>query len=396
MRLLIAIPALNEEESIRGVVERTLAARAHILAESPVDAVEITVVSDGSNDRTADIAREYSDHVRLIEFEANRGYGAAIMEAWRRSDAELLGFLDADGTCDPLFFADLCRALEAEKADVMLGCRLNATSRMPLLRRVGNLAFATILSIVSLRRVRDATSGMRVVRRSCLAALYPLPTGLDFTPAMSSRALLSRELVIAEIDMPYDERGGRSKLHPLRDGWRFLRVILQATFLYRPCGVLGLVALALGGGAAVMMIRPTWFYLEHDRLEEWMIYRFLVSVLLVSTAVLILCASHLARKAADISLSSRPARDKYASTLGKLFRTRWFWALPIVLVVAGVALVWDAWRGFLATGEVYEHWSRFVIMLLFLSVSAILVVTKFLDHCLNLLAERLQYLRGER
>lgn len=396
MRLLIAIPALNEEESLRAILERSLEARAYIVAHSPVTEVEITVVSDGSTDGTVAIAREYEDRIGLIVFEKNRGYGAAITEAWSRSQAELLGFLDADGTCDPRFFADLCRLIEEAPADVALGCRLNRQSRMPWLRRVGNRAFAWTLTLLSLRRVRDSASGMRVVRRSCLPALYPLPSGLDFTPAMSARAVLSRDVRIAEIDMPYHERGGRSKLHPLRDGWRFLRIILETSFLYRPNRALGLAALPLAALSAGMMWMPTRFWLDNGMLLEWMIYRFLVGVLLASVAVLLLCSSHLARKAADISLSTNPVEDRYTSLVGRLFRGRWFWAVPVLLTLSGVALVWKAWIGFLETGEVYEHWSRFVVMLFFLLVSAILVATKFLDHCLNLLAERLQYLRGER
>src|SRR5262245_18295525 len=95
-KLLIAIPALDEEKSIETIIERSLAAREGIVAHSPVTEVEITIVSDGSTDRTVELARRYSGSVNLIVFEQNRGYGAAIMEAWRHSDAEFLGFLDAD------------------------------------------------------------------------------------------------------------------------------------------------------------------------------------------------------------------------------------------------------------------------------------------------------------
>jgi len=83
------------------------------------------VVSDGSTDRTVELASRYVDSVRLIVFKHNRGYGAAIKEAWKDTDAELLGFLDADGTCDPRFFATLCAALVKENADMVLGCRLH-------------------------------------------------------------------------------------------------------------------------------------------------------------------------------------------------------------------------------------------------------------------------------
>src|SRR4051794_21525896 len=121
MKLLIAIPALNEEDSIESIITRSLAARETIIAQSPVTAVDITVVSDGSTDRTVERASRYTDQIRLIVFEKNRGYGAAIQEAWRQSDADLVGFLDADGTCEPLFFAPLCATLEREGADVILG-----------------------------------------------------------------------------------------------------------------------------------------------------------------------------------------------------------------------------------------------------------------------------------
>src|SRR5438270_2990480 len=146
MKLLIAIPAFNEEGSIETIIQRSLAARAHIIRNSPAKEVEIRVVSDGSTDRTVERARRYADQIELIIFEQNRGYGAAIKEAWKDTDADLLGFLDADGTCDPRFFADLCNALMEAEAGLAVGCRLNKHTEMPAIRQVGNLIFAGILT----------------------------------------------------------------------------------------------------------------------------------------------------------------------------------------------------------------------------------------------------------
>src|SRR5580704_3331412 len=221
MKLLIAIPALNEEESIDSIIRRSIEARGFICANSPATEVDITVVSDGSTDRTVERASQYRDYVNLIVFPQNKGYGAAIKEAWRQSDADLLGFLDADGTCEPRFFATLCKTAVFEDADVVLGCRLNKNSQMPPIRRIANFIFATILSIFSSSRVRDTASGMRVVRKSSLDHLYPLPDGLHFTPAMSARAMLSDVTRILEVDMPYHERSGESKLRVGKDGVRF-------------------------------------------------------------------------------------------------------------------------------------------------------------------------------
>ena len=206
MKLLIAIPALNEEQSIQSTIQRCLAAKPAILGDSPITDVEVTVISDGSTDRTVERAREFGSLINLLEFTKNQGYGAAIMGAWSKSEADLLGFLDADGTCDPHFFADLCKNLVEQDADVALGCRMNRNSKMPLVRKIGNVVFARMLSLFCSKSVRDTASGMRVVRRSALEHLYPLPSGLHFTPAMSARAMLSDATRIIEVDMHYAER----------------------------------------------------------------------------------------------------------------------------------------------------------------------------------------------
>ena len=61
MKLLIAIPAFNEEASIQRTIERCLHARQEIIDGSPVTHVEITVVSDGSTDRTVELAGRFGD-----------------------------------------------------------------------------------------------------------------------------------------------------------------------------------------------------------------------------------------------------------------------------------------------------------------------------------------------
>lgn len=393
MKLLIAIPALNEAESIASIIERCLAARERIVRESPVTEVQITVVSDGSTDRTAEIAREYAGEIDLIVFKTNRGYGAAITEAWLQSDAELLSFLDADGTCDPEYLIPLCNRLEEDGADVVLGCRLHGQSRMPLTRRVGNTLFAWMLSALALTRVRDTASGMRIVRRSSLTKLFPLPSGLHFTPAMSARAMMSRDLRISETDMAYQERTGASKLSPAKDGLRFLWIILKTALLYRPSRPLGLVAVALLALTGGMLACPLAYYVQHGELQEWMIYRFLVGELFSTVSVSMLCLAYVGSKAADVSLSDDPAGEKYHGLLGRFFGSRWFWLAPTGCLLLGGGLVFEALANFLTTGMVTEHWSRFVAMMFCLSVAAVLVVTKVVDYCLNLLADRLAFHR---
>jgi len=235
---------------------------------------------------------------------------------------------------------------------------------------------------------------MRVVRRSCLPRLLPLPSGLHFTPAMSARAVMSRDLKLVEVDMPYRERSGASKLRALDDGLRFLRVILVASMLYRPARVLSWAAVALAAVVVSLVAGPFVYWWREAHLLEWMIYRLLVAQTLAILFVLTVCVMYLAQKAADISLSQDPRADRYHGVMGWLLGRRWFAALPAAFLVAGTALVWEALVHFVATGEVTEHWSRFVAWLFCLTVAVILALTQVADRTMNLLAERLAWMRA--
>jgi len=243
-RLSIVIPALNEEGSIGTTIQRCLDAREHIKRVGHVSGVEIIAVSDGSTDRTPEIAREIASRepaVKVIVFEKNRGYGAAIKEGFRQASGELLSFLDADGTCDPICFGDMCRALQDNDVSLVLGSRMGPGNQMPRIRRLGNRLYALLLGFLSGEAVSDTASGMRVIHREALRQLYPLPDGMHFTPAMSARAIMSG-LRIVEVPMPYAERVGASKLRVLKDGVRFLVSIGDALLLYRPGRLFGLAA----------------------------------------------------------------------------------------------------------------------------------------------------------
>lgn len=392
MKLLIAIPALNEEDSIAAIIERCLAAREHIIANSPVTEVEITVVSDGSTDRTVELASAFTPAIRLIVFEKNGGYGAAIQEAWMRSDAGLLGFLDADGTCDPNFFAPLCRAIVDRNASVALGSRLHSGSKMPRLRRLGNTIFASLLSMFSSAPVRDSASGMRVVDRECLDRLMPLPKGLDFTPAMSARCFLSSDLPIYEIDMPYHERAGRSKLSVVRDGFRFLNVILRTALLYRPLRPLGILSVFGFAVASALMIGPLLYYLRHRAVAEWMIYRFVVSHLIATAALLLACMGYVTRKIVRLTISNGGSVRSYYDPLSTWVESRAFWAFPLVLIAAGGALVFPSYRQLVLTGATYEHWSRFIVMSFLVTTAVVLGITRGISAVLDLVGQRLSYL----
>jgi glycosyltransferase involved in cell wall biosynthesis len=240
--LSVVIPAYNEEDGIAAIVDRVLAIKPQ-LAEVGVDGLECIVVDDGSTDRTPAIVQSYGERVRLIR-QQNKGYGGALKTGFSAAEGELLGFLDADSTYPPEYFPQMCK-LALDGADLVIGSRMaGAHSEMPLVRRIGNTIFAGLLSLVAGVRISDSASGQRVLRRSVLPRIYPLPNTLDFTPAMSTRAL-HEGINIVEMPIPYKERSGRSKLSVVRDGLRFFKSIVWTALTYNPVRIFGGVGLAL-------------------------------------------------------------------------------------------------------------------------------------------------------
>ena len=251
--LSVVIPAYNEEDGIAAIIKHVLAIRLALI-QVGVHELECIVVDDGSHDRTADIVRSFGSRVRLIS-QQNGGYGSALKTGFSAARGELLGFLDADSTYPPEYFPQMCRAA-LDGADVVIGSRMTGErSEMPLVRRIGNTIFAGLLSLVAGVKISDSASGQRVLRREILPTLYPLPNTLDFTPAMSTRAL-HEGLRIVELPIPYKERSGRSKLSVVRDGLRFFKSIVWTALTYNPVRIFGGVGLALLVAALLVASPP--------------------------------------------------------------------------------------------------------------------------------------------
>lgn len=247
--LSVVIPAYNEEGGIAAIAQRVLAIK-NDLQKVGIDDMELLVVDDGSQDQTAHIVGRI-EGLRLIQHTHNKGYGAALKTGFNQAKGELIGFLDADGTYPPEFFPQLCvEALNG--SDLVIGSRMSgADSQMPITRRIGNLFFANLLTLIGRQPVSDSASGMRVFKREVLEQIYPLPDGLNLTPVMSTRAI-HEGIHMSEVAIPYSERLGRSKLSVVRDGTTFLHSIVWTVLNYNPVRVFGLIG--LGGIAAAGVV----------------------------------------------------------------------------------------------------------------------------------------------
>ncbi|MEA3438728.1 MAG: glycosyltransferase family 2 protein [Chloroflexota bacterium] len=240
--LTVVIPAYNEENGIEDIMDRVLAVEPDLKTVG-ITALELIVVDDGSSDRTSSIVTAHNQ-VRLIQHETNKGYGAALKTGFSAAKGELLGFLDADGTYPPEFFPQLC-VHARDGAEIVVGSRRSGgASEIPLMRKIGNLLWSNLVSILGRQRVIDPASGMRVFHREILERIYPLPDGLNLTPVMSTRAV-HEGIILVEVPIPYKERVGRSKLSVVHDGTLFLNSIIWTVLTYNPVRILGLIGLAL-------------------------------------------------------------------------------------------------------------------------------------------------------
>ena len=400
LKLTIVLPALNEEEALGGTIQRCLDAREAILRETPVTEVEIVVVSDGSTDRTVEIARQFKgEGVAVIVFKKNRGYGAAIKAGWRHSNGDLLAFLDADGTCDPRYFIDMCNLAIRDGADVVLGSRMGPDSKMPKLRRLGNRVFAAMLGLLSRKSVSDSASGMRVVRRESLPRLLPLPNGLAFTPAMSARTLMDHNLAIREIPMRYEERIGRSKLSVIKDGLRFAREILSAAVYVRPSRVTLPIVALMAAMALAMSAFPVMFYLGNGYLPEWLIYRFLTVLLLGVAGVTALGATVVAEHMIALSqLGYEQFLNQNGSWWGRR-ALRLYWYAGLAFVALALVLVWPGIVSYVRTRTIPAatlHWSRVVVAMFFVITFLQMIATACILRIVRAMHDRQQFLVGRQ
>jgi Glycosyl transferase family 2 len=164
---------------------------------------------------------------------------------------------DSDGTYDLEDLGRFIQPLE-EGADMVIGSRLNGRihpGAMPWLhRRVGTPFLTRILNLLYGTRVSDAHCGMRAFRRDLLQQLGLKTTGMELASEQIIRAG-KLGLDIREVPIEYRPRAGCSKLSPVPDGWRHLRLLLvhSPTWLFLVPGACLLAAgLAAGLAQAVL------------------------------------------------------------------------------------------------------------------------------------------------
>ena len=345
MKFSIVIPAYNEEEAIGVVIERCLKEKNNIINSTNVADVEIIVVNDGSNDKTKAISESY-EAVKVISHENNLGYGSALKTGFANTTGDLIGFLDGDGTCDPMYLIGLINEIERENADIAVASRMGLESKMPKIRRLGNKIFASLVSLIASTYISDSSSGFRVLKRDSLSKLYPLPNGLHFVIAMSTRAVLDNNLTIVEMPIKYKERAGKSKLSVFQDGIKFLYTILEIGLTYKPLKFYTVLGLLLFLLSIILSINPVSYLIMNNNIGQINIlihpllnvYRIVTILVLILSGLSLICTGLLAeyiKETIDIHLGIKQLiikKNGFNPPIYKLFFFSIFSFLGAILI----------------------------------------------------------------
>lgn len=203
-QVAIVIPALNEE-----------AALSRLLAELSRDFARwIIVVDNGSSDATAAVAR---DAGVLVDSEPARGYGLACLKGFttaRSLGAEVVIFMDGDGSDDPADLPMMLAPVSKGRADLAIGSRVSERAErgaVPFQARLGNWLVCRMICILYGVQLRDIGS-FRAIRCSTLHALHMEEKSFGWPVEMLVKAARAHYRIV-ELPIHYRHRShGRSKV----------------------------------------------------------------------------------------------------------------------------------------------------------------------------------------
>jgi len=246
MKLVILIPAYNEEKQISDTIQS-------IPKKIPgCSDISILVVNDGSTDRTVEMAMNAGAD-KIVSHKINAGVGAAFMTGVRNAismKADILVTFDADSQFDPKQIVELIVPIINEQFDVVIGSRfLNGMPKMPKIKYFGNKIFSKIVSTVTNQKFTDTQTGFRAYSSNALKNITVIN---EFTYTQEVLIDLKfKRFRIGEIPVKvtYDEkRKSRVVKSIFSYSYRAISIITKSVLFHRPFLAFGLIGMLLIGG----------------------------------------------------------------------------------------------------------------------------------------------------
>lgn len=221
--LSIVIPAKNEALALR-----------HLLPalKAQLPKAEIIVVNDGSEDDTRQVCEQNA--VRSINSPYSKGNGAAIKTGADAASGDTIIFMDADGQHQAEDIATLLEKYD-EGYHMVVGAR-DFEGQTSTLRWIANSVYNWLSSWVVNHKIRDLTSGFRVVnRKKFLEFLHLLPNGFSY-PTTITMSFFRAGYSVGYVPITTGKRqkGSSSHINLFSDGARFFLIIFKVGILYSP------------------------------------------------------------------------------------------------------------------------------------------------------------------
>lgn len=209
MKLVLVIPAFNEEKSIVSVIKNLPKKINGVSQVIPV------VVDDGSLDETYNLAKKHLKYV--IRHIVNLGVGAATtsgFEAAKKLNADIVVTLDADGQHNPSNIKRVIDPILKKQADIVIGTRMLDTKEMPTLKVIGNWIMNLITMLVFQVWTTDSQSGMKALNRRALDKIKLHSLGYEVCSEIIGEVkrnkLKLKEITIDTIYSDYSKSRGQS------------------------------------------------------------------------------------------------------------------------------------------------------------------------------------------
>lgn len=225
-KVLIIIPAYNEEENIKKVVD-------NLIQNYPQ--YDYVVVNDGSSDRTRDVCRARG--YEYLNLSINLGIGGAVQTGYKYAKSrgyDVAVQIDGDGQHDISYLEKMLPILESGEADIVIGSRFidNEGFQSSFLRRRGINFLSGLIWVCTGKKIKDVTSGFRAVNKKFIdiyAKYYPT----DYPEPEAIISAIMNRGKIKEIPVVMQERiSGDSSINFLRSVYYMVKVTL-AIFVCR-------------------------------------------------------------------------------------------------------------------------------------------------------------------
>lgn len=224
-KILVLIPAFNEADRIKAVIEGV----KRCLPEA-----DILVVNDGSGDRTAETSIQAGAAVVNLPF--NLGVGAALQAGYKfavKRNYQYLIQLDADGQHDPACLPSFLQAIQTSGSDLIIGSRFLSGEHYPgsPVRTIGIRFFGWLTSVLTGQRITDPTSGYRAIKRPVLEFCTREFYSFDYPDADFLLTLHRAGFKMREIPVTMRERTGGQSQHRGLGPFRYIFKTMLSIFV---------------------------------------------------------------------------------------------------------------------------------------------------------------------